>query len=152
MKIQYCSDLHLEFPDNKEYILDNPLSPEADILILAGDIIPFAVLDKHNDFLDYISRNFKTTFWVPGNHEYYYYNVENSSVLDTKIRENIFVVNNCVKEIEGVNFKNRFSNKYTPNSNDIDHFRENYLHFNNDSQKLIEFYIRTNYLFEMRTY
>ena len=90
MKIQYCSDLHLEFPDNKEYILDNPLSPEADILILAGDIIPFAVLDKHNDFLDYISRNFKTTFWVPGNHEYYYYNVENSSVLDTKIREKTF--------------------------------------------------------------
>lgn len=104
MKIQYCSDLHLEFPENKEYILDNPLSPEADILILAGDIIPFAVLDKHNDFLDYISRNFKTTFWVPGNHEYYYYNVENSSVLDTKIRENIFLVNNCVKEMEGVNF------------------------------------------------
>ena len=104
MKIQYCSDLHLEFPDNKEYILDNPLSPEADILILAGDIIPFAVLDKHNDFLDYISRNFKRTFWVPGNYEYYYYNVENSSVLDTKIRENIFLVNNCVKEMEGVNF------------------------------------------------
>jgi predicted phosphodiesterase len=67
MKIQYCSDLHLEFPENKEYILYNPLSPEADILILAGDIIPFAVLDKHNDFLDYISRTFKTTFWVQSN-------------------------------------------------------------------------------------
>lgn len=25
MKLQYCSDLHLEFPDNKEYILDNPI-------------------------------------------------------------------------------------------------------------------------------
>ena len=25
MKPQYCSDLHLEFPDNKEYILDNPI-------------------------------------------------------------------------------------------------------------------------------
>lgn len=103
MKLQYCSDLHLEFPDNKEYILDNPISPVADILILAGDIMPFAAIDKHNDFLDYISRSFKTTFWVPGNHEYYYYNVDSSNFLETQIRENIYLVNNCVKEISGVN-------------------------------------------------
>ena len=104
MKIQYCSDLHLEFQDNKEFILDNPIEPNADILILAGDIVPFAVMDKHNDFLDYISRNFKMTYWIPGNHEYYYYNVDSSSFLETEIRENIYLVNNCVKEIEGVNF------------------------------------------------
>ena len=103
MKLQYCSDLHLEFPDNKEYILDNPIDPTADILILAGDIVPFAVMDKHNDFFDYISRNFKMTYWIPGNHEYYYYNVDSSGFLETKIRENIFLVNNCVKEISGVN-------------------------------------------------
>ena len=104
MKIQYCSDLHFEFQDNKEFILDNPIEPNADILILAGDIVPFAVMDKHNDFLDYISRNFKMTYWIPGNHEYYYYNVDSSSFLETEIRENIYLVNNCVKEIEGVNF------------------------------------------------
>lgn len=103
MKLQYCSDLHLEFPDNKEYILDNPIEPTADILILAGDIVPFAVMDKHNDFFDYISRNFKMTYWIPGNHEYYYYNVDSSSFLETQIRENIYLVNNCVKEISGVN-------------------------------------------------
>ena len=103
MKIQYCSDLHLEFPDNKEYIIDNPINPVADILILAGDIMPFAEIDKHNDFLDSISINFKITFWIPGNHEYYYYRIDDSTVLDTKIRENIFLVNNCVKEISGVN-------------------------------------------------
>lgn len=103
MKLQYCSDLHLEFPDNKEYIQDNPIEPTADILILAGDIVPFAVMDKHNDFFDYISRNFKMTYWIPGNHEYYYYNADSSNFLETKIRENIFLVNNCVKEISGVN-------------------------------------------------
>lgn len=101
MKLQYCSDLHLEFPDNKEYILDNPIEPTAAILILAGDIVPFAVMDKYNDFFDYISRNFKMTYWIPGNHEYYYYNADSSSFLDTQIRENIFLVNNCVKEISG---------------------------------------------------
>lgn len=103
MKIQYCSDLHLEFPDNKEYILDNPIEPIADILILAGDIVLFKIMDDHKDFFDYISRHFKMTFWIPGNHEYYYYQADNSGFLDTKIRENVFLVNNCVKEIFGVN-------------------------------------------------
>lgn len=102
MKIQYCSDLHLEFPDNKEYILDNPIEPIADILILAGDIMPFKIMDDHQDFFNYISRHFKMTFWIPGNHEYYYYRVDHSGVLDTKIRENIFLVNNCIKEVSGV--------------------------------------------------
>lgn len=103
MNIQYCSDLHLEFPDNKQFVLDNPIEPKADILILAGDIMPFTSIDEHNDFLDYISRNFKMTFWIPGNHEYYYYRMGDSTFLDTKIRENIFLVNNCIKEISGVN-------------------------------------------------
>jgi predicted phosphohydrolase len=102
MKLQYCSDLHIEFPDNKEYILDNPIEPTGDILILAGDIVPFAVMGKHNDFFDYISRNFKMTYWILGNHEYYYYNVYSSGFLETQIRENIYLVNNCVKEISGV--------------------------------------------------
>ena len=103
MKLLYCSDLHLEFPDNKEYILDNPIQPEADILILAGDIVPFEIMDKHQDFFNYISRHFETTFWIPGNHEYYYHRVDSSATLNTNIRENIFLVNNCVKEIPGVN-------------------------------------------------
>jgi hypothetical protein len=48
--------------------------------------------------------------------------------------------------------KNRYSNEYIPSSHDIDYFNENYLECKNDSQKLIEFFIRINYFFEMRTY
>ena len=75
MTIQYASDLHLEFPENEAELWNNNLKPCADILILAGDIVPFKKIDEQAWFFDYVSANFKTTCWVPGNHEYYHYDL-----------------------------------------------------------------------------
>lgn len=72
MRIQYASDLHLEFGDNSKWLKDNPLIPSADILVLTGDI---GYLDdanyKTHPFWDWASENYKLVIVIPGNHELY---------------------------------------------------------------------------------
>ena len=105
MKIQYCSDLHLEFPHNREFIKNNPIIPTGEILLLAGDILPFALLDKPSDFLDLISDSFEKVFWIPGNHEYYGSDInDRSNSFCEKIRSNLFLVNNYEEKINDINF------------------------------------------------
>lgn len=101
MILQYCSDLHLEFTQNKLYIEHNPLQPKGDILILAGDIIPFGHIARQKEFFDYVSDNFATTYWIPGNHEYYHFDLSlKSGSFEEKIRSNVFLVNNITVEKE----------------------------------------------------
>ena len=97
MTIQYCSDLHLEFSANSQFLRQNPIIPKGDILILAGDIIPFSELNNYSDFFDTLSNQFKTVYWIPGNHEYYHGDAaQRSGAFSEKIRENVFLINNRV--------------------------------------------------------
>jgi len=94
-KIQYCSDLHLEFQENKNYLERFPIKSEGEILLLAGDIVLFKTMKEHDDFFNYCSDNFETTYWIPGNHEYYHFDLANVKIpLHEKIRENVFLLNN----------------------------------------------------------
>lgn len=103
MILQYCSDLHLEFKENQEYLAKHPLRPVGNILLLAGDIVPFLVMHQHAAFFDYLSDHFQAVYWLPGNHEYYGSDAkERSGIVVERIRENIFLVNNFTLKLGSV--------------------------------------------------
>ncbi len=95
LNIQYCSDLHLEFRENREYLKANPLQPAAPVLVLAGDIMQFSDMERHKDYFNYVADNFETTYWLPGNHEYYHSDAAGKcGPLHESIRSNVHLVNN----------------------------------------------------------
>lgn len=104
MKIQYTSDLHLEFPENTWFLVNNPIIPKAEILLLAGDIIPFAHQDKADWFFDYLSEHFEQTYWIAGNHEYYNFLDINllTGKFNKSIRQNVHLVNNITLKHEDI--------------------------------------------------
>lgn len=105
MTIQYCSDLHLEFSDNKHFLNTAPLLPKGEILILAGDIIPFSQIQKASSFFDYVADHFNRVYWIPGNHEYYGSDItERSGSFKETIRSNVFLINNEVVETNNTTF------------------------------------------------
>ena len=105
MRIQYCSDLHLEFEQNRRYLETSPLAISGDILILAGDIVPLHDEYLTNPFFSLISASYRQVFWVPGNHEFYYKNISDySSSYNIQVYPNINIVHNIDLLFEGINF------------------------------------------------
>jgi predicted phosphohydrolase len=97
LKIQYCSDLHLEMELNRKWIKKIPLIVKGDILLLGGDIMPYVDLEHHNYFLDYVAAHYKAVYWVPGNHEYYHSSIDDrSGTMQEAVRDNVYLVNNTI--------------------------------------------------------
>ena len=105
MKIQYASDLHLEFNSNTEFLEKNPLKVTGEILILAGDIHVFNRYDfLDHPFWDWASENYKQVIVAFGNHEFYH-NFDLSKIKEGfkyKIRDNIYYYYNCVVTIDDI--------------------------------------------------
>jgi predicted phosphodiesterase len=107
MRIQYASDLHLEFAENWRFLRDNPIQVTGDILVLAGDIdyLGDKNYQKH-PFWDWASDNYQQVIIVLGNHEFYkFYDL--STMRDGtvgEIRENIHYYYNKVIKIGDVDF------------------------------------------------
>lgn len=107
MKIQYISDIHLELLyKNGVKLFTHTFIPKGDICILAGDIgNPFE--KSYSDFLFYVDSQFKKSFIIAGNHEYY-----NNDIVSAKQKiasiceklENITFLDNSYEDYEGYRF------------------------------------------------
>jgi len=103
VELQYLSDLHLEFNDNQQWLLENMPEPAADILILAGDVVCFSAINRAAWFFYWASKNFTETYWIPGNHEYYYSSIETPTLpTKRKVKHNVTLINNASIEIDDV--------------------------------------------------
>ena len=71
MKIQYLSDLHLEYQDNRDFLRDQHLKATGDILILAGDTFYLGGDLSESFFLRWASDHYEHVILIPGNHEFY---------------------------------------------------------------------------------
>jgi len=107
MRIQYASDLHLEFSDNSRYLKQNPLKPVGDILILAGDI-GYLNDDNYSNhpFWDWVSGNYRQVIVAVGNHELYkYYDLAKMPRgLVCSIRDNVKCYYEAVVRVENIDF------------------------------------------------
>ena len=84
------SDLHLEFEYQELDTLD------ADILVIAGDLAPYAKLDLLDKFFSTIKI---PVVYVPGNHEYY-----GGGIYDRYAHSGVFVLDNTFVELDGLKF------------------------------------------------
>ena len=97
MKIQYASDLHLEFAENRNFIDNGGIEPVGEVLVLAGDV---SYLGDRNmmrrRFFDWCAERFRETFIVPGNHEFYggYDIAQTMEDYEFAYRDNVRYLNN----------------------------------------------------------
>ena len=107
MKIQYMSDLHIEFAENSRYIKYNEFPVTGDVLVLAGDTFylnnTVAPLSK---FWKWASATYRQVLIVPGNHEYYqFYDVmERGLQWKWMLKDNVGIYQNQVVRIDNTDF------------------------------------------------
>lgn len=105
MRIQYCSDLHLEFAANSAWLEANPIKPVGEILLVAGDTFYLGKEFKNHEWFDYASANWRQVYLIPGNHEFYGgYDASICLERDYKleVRNNVTLLNNTSIELENV--------------------------------------------------
>ena len=110
LRIQYVSDLHLEFPQNRQWLAKHPLEVTGDILLVAGDTAYLDLPDSNRDtysayqFWDWASDHYSRVIVCFGNHDFYgYYDLATmSNGFCKEIRHNVYAYYNNVVHLDGI--------------------------------------------------
>jgi predicted phosphodiesterase len=87
MKVQYISDIHTEFMSAELQIPRvvrniRAALPDADTIVLAGDVGSHYKASKLTTFLSLLCPLYKNVIYVLGNHEYYTNNPEKHTITE----------------------------------------------------------------------
>jgi predicted phosphohydrolase len=70
---------------------------------LAGDVVTFAQQKLAKPFFDRWASEFEKVYWLPGNHEFYGFDLSTKQeTINEAIRSNLFLVNNIAVELNGL--------------------------------------------------
>ena len=103
MKVQYASDLHLEFYDNSVFMARNPFKAVGDVLVLAGDNLPLKEWKTYRQhrFFDWCAEHFRETLLIPGNHEFFGSDIADwDGEWEIELRPNVRMYQNRVVRID----------------------------------------------------
>lgn len=76
MRIQFVSDLHLEFPVTGGTLNIQNVEQRSDVLVLAGDICVAWKIAEFRDFFAQCADRFPRVIYLAGNHEFYHDDIE----------------------------------------------------------------------------
>ena len=102
MKIAYVSDIHLESNDK---CVVNKI--DADVLVLAGDIVPYIKIERLNGFFKDCAAKYPKVIYIAGNHEYYGGKIDKADGVITNALnqcKNVHYLNNKCLFIDDVMF------------------------------------------------
>jgi predicted phosphodiesterase len=102
MNITLISDTHNEFDLRFNYKWLERIE-KSDVMVLAGDICSAG---QWSELVRYCSGNFANTLLIPGNHDYYGYDVDEAEgrFEASLIYDNVFNLNNGTVELKGQRF------------------------------------------------
>ena len=107
MKIQYMSDLHLEFKENAHWLKEHQIPVMGDVLVLAGDTIYLGddSMMRH-PFWDWASESYRQVIVCLGNHEFYkYYDLSTlKEGMIGEIRHNVHWYYNVSVKVDDIDF------------------------------------------------
>ncbi len=108
-KIQYISDIHLEF--YKKLSSLPQISVTSDILVLAGDI-GYPTTTLYWEFLEQQSLRFKNIILITGNHEYYHTQnaIKQGKILDIHTMDELIASELNRRELKNIHFLNSKNN------------------------------------------